>query len=105
LSWKKNFQKSDEELARDELFSHIHRCGVLDATGDQQEEWLNDTIEYLAGRYPAMSERQLAELREIGKRFCSPVIGHGASDTALDGDEDAATHDEDEARDEEPALA
>lgn len=60
--------------ARDELFSHIHRCGVLKASAEQQGEWLADTIEFMGERYPEMSQEELDELRMIGTRFCQPVI-------------------------------
>src|SRR6266550_734104 len=36
------------EQARDELFSHILRCGVLEATAEHQKEWFDDTMLYLA---------------------------------------------------------
>ncbi len=71
--------------ARDELFSHIHRCGVLRSTEEQQTEWMNDTVEYLGERFPALSQDNLDEIREIGLRFCRPVIHHGADNTALSG--------------------
>lgn len=60
--------------ARNELFSHIHRCGVLRATEEQQVEWMQDTVDFLHERYPAMSETELEELKAIGLRFCQPVI-------------------------------
>lgn len=60
--------------ARNELFSHIHRCGVLRASEEQQVEWMNDTVEFLHERYPAMTEAELTELKAIGLRFCQPVI-------------------------------
>ena len=69
--------------ARDELFSHIHRCGVLRSTAEQQTEWMNDTVEYLGERFPSLDQSDLDELREIGTRFCQPVIRHGAENTAL----------------------
>jgi hypothetical protein len=68
--------------ARDELFSHIHRCGVLRATEEQRAEWMADTIEYLGERYPALTPEQLGELKVIGLRFCQPVIPHGRENTA-----------------------
>jgi hypothetical protein len=68
--------------ARDELFAHIHRCGVLKAN-DGQREWLDDTVEYLAERYPMLSREQLDELAAMGSRFCQPVIPHGKQHTAL----------------------
>ena len=60
--------------ARNELFSHIHRCGVLQATDEQQEEWMKDTVEFLGERYPSLTTQQLEELSAIGLRFCRPVI-------------------------------
>ena len=62
------------DRARDELFSHIHRCGVLRATADHQVEWMEDTIAYISERYPDLTSEQLGELRTIGLRFCRPVI-------------------------------
>jgi hypothetical protein len=62
--------------ARNELFGHIHRCGVMQATREQQEEWMKDTIQFLGERHPALTERELKELATIGMRFCSPVIAN-----------------------------
>jgi hypothetical protein len=60
--------------ARNELFSHIHRCGVLSASEEQQVEWMKDTVEFLSERYPSLKEKELKELEGIGLRFCRPVI-------------------------------
>ncbi|HEU0301607.1 MAG TPA: hypothetical protein VFR37_19285 [Longimicrobium sp.] len=68
--------------ARNELFGHIHRCGVMQATREQQEEWMKDTIEFLAERYPALTDRELKELGTIGMRFCSPVIANADAASA-----------------------
>ena len=71
--------KSDSQTfgrARDELFSHINRCGVLRATSEQQVEWMDDTMDFMAERYPELSQDELGELRMIGIRFCQPVIGN-----------------------------
>jgi len=68
--------------ARDELFSHINRCGVLQATDEDQRHWMDETIEYLAERYPDLSDVDLRELHDIGSRFCQPAIPHGAESTA-----------------------
>ena len=62
------------DRARDELFSHIQRCGVLDAEEEQRDEWLDDTLEYLAERHPQLSRDDLAALRTMGQRYCSPAI-------------------------------
>ncbi|HWK89011.1 MAG TPA: hypothetical protein VNP72_03425 [Longimicrobium sp.] len=84
--------------ARNELFGHVHRCGVMRATREQQAEWMKDTIEFLGERYTALTERELKELESIGLRFCSPVIAN--AEAAQDADaaiEEAAEH--------EPAAA
>ena len=62
------------EQARDELFSHILRCGVLEAAPEDRKEWFDDTMEYLEERYEGMSEDDLSELRRLGERYCQPVI-------------------------------
>lgn len=75
--------KTTEDSARDELLAQIHRCGVLDAAADKQEHWLRDTLEYLEQKFPDLSDRQLHALREVGERFCQPVIPHGKGHSAL----------------------
>lgn len=60
------------EQARDELFQHIIRCGVLQAIPEHQLEWFDDTMAYLGDRYPELSEEKLAELKTLGLRFCQP---------------------------------
>lgn len=71
-------RNSEKEFdrARDDLFSHIHRCGVLRAEQDQQITWMDDTVEYMAECYPTLTREELGELRTIGLRFCSPVISN-----------------------------
>jgi hypothetical protein len=73
--------------ARDELFSHINRCGVLQAAPEDQDTWMNETIEYLGERYPDLSDADLGELRAVGMRFCQPTISHGAENTAKKEDD------------------
>ena len=68
-----------QDRARDELFSHINRCGVLQATGEDQEHWMEETIEYIGERYPDLSDADLKSLHEVGIRFCQPAIPHGGS--------------------------
>lgn len=75
------------ERARDELFSHITRCGVLEADEDEQRSWMDDTIGYLAERFPELKESQLEELRVVGLRFCRPAIPHGNRSAVDDGAE------------------
>ena len=65
---------SDSKLldrARDELFSHINRCGVVDASEADQTEWMNDTIDYLGERYPTLAHTSYA--------FCTPSACASAS--------------------------
>ena len=66
------------ELARDELFSHILRCGVLEATPEHQKEWFDDTLLYLADRFTDLTETELNELRVLGERYCRPVVARTA---------------------------
>ena len=72
------------DQARDELFSHINRCGVLHASPEDQKTWMSETVDYLAERYPDLGDPQLDELHSIGMRFCAPAISHGADHTAVD---------------------
>jgi hypothetical protein len=68
--------------ARNELFGHINRCGVLKAAEEQQVEWMRDTIDFLGERYPSLTKQQLEELQAIGLRFCRPVMAKPAAETA-----------------------
>ncbi|HEX2190830.1 MAG TPA: hypothetical protein VHG51_18125 [Longimicrobiaceae bacterium] len=95
---------SELEQARNDLFGHIHRCGVLRASEEQQVEWMNDTVEYLAECYPSLGEAELGDLKAIGLRFCRPVIDNAAAET--DSAEDGAeVQDADEAGEEEIAAS
>ena len=62
------------DQARDELFSHILRCGVLEAAAEHQKDWFDDTMDYLAERYEDLSDEELAGLRRLGEQYCRPVI-------------------------------
>jgi len=59
--------------ARDELFSHILRCGVIDALPEHQKDWFDDTMGYIAERYEDLSPEQQTQLRLLGERYCQPV--------------------------------
>ena len=59
--------------ARDELFSHILRCGVIEALPEHQKDWFDDTLGYIADRYEDMSAEELSQLRLLGERYCQPV--------------------------------
>jgi hypothetical protein len=65
------------DQARDELFSHILRCGVLEAATEHQKEWLDDTMQYIGERY-ALSPEELIQVRALGDRFCQPVVKRAA---------------------------
>ena len=67
------------DRARDELFSHVHRCGVLHAEVEDQRHWMDETIEYIGERYPDLTDGDLRNLHEIGVRFCKPAIKHGSA--------------------------
>lgn len=67
------------DKARDELFSHILRCGVLEAQIEHQKEWFDDTMEYLSERYAELGEEELGKLRTLGERYCRPIIQHGST--------------------------
>ena len=85
------------DRARDELFSHINRCGVLDAEVDDQRSWMDETIDYIAERYPDLSDADLQQLHEVGIRFCKPAIPHGDHDAEGDeGDEEAVADETEE---------
>ncbi len=69
--------KSSFENARDELFRVIRECGVIGAHPDDQVAWMDETVAFMAERYPDLGESDLKNLRELGLRFCQPVIPHG----------------------------
>jgi hypothetical protein len=62
------------DQARDELFSHILRCGVIEAEPEHQKDWFDDTMQYLTERYPDLAEPDLSGLRTLGERYCRPVV-------------------------------
>ncbi|HEX6939006.1 MAG TPA: hypothetical protein VF158_06300 [Longimicrobiales bacterium] len=88
---RKKHEKAVFDRARDELFSHIHRCDVIGATEEQQIEWMEDTLQFMAERYPGLSKSELDQLRTLGLRFCQPVIPHGNARSAKEqGEANAA---------------
>ena len=76
------------EQARDEMFQHIMRCGVVGADPEHQGEWFNETMGYLSERYHELSPADVAELRAMGERFvkppkaAEPQEGSSATETA-----------------------
>jgi hypothetical protein len=71
------------DRARDELFHAIRQCGVLTAPEDEQTEWMEETVRFLAERHQDLAPQELEKLKHTGLRFCQPVIPHGAEHTAL----------------------
>ena len=67
---------SSFDQARDELFSHILRCGVIEAEGEHQKAWFDDTMQYLAERYLDLADEELHKVRLLGERYCQPVVRH-----------------------------
>ena len=69
------------DQARDELFSHILRCGVLEAEPEHQKDWFDDTMQYLADRYLNLSDESLADVRVLGERYCQPVVNKAPAES------------------------
>ena len=82
-----NHQTTPLDSARDELFSHVIRCDVLDATMNDRKDWLDDTMDYMAHRHPHLSGLELAQLEVLGSRFIKPAIPHGADTNATNREE------------------
>jgi len=70
---KRITEASAFDQARDELFSHILRCGVIEALPEHQKDWFDDTMGYIAERYEDLSSEQQTQLRLLGERYCQPV--------------------------------
>jgi len=70
---RKVYVPTSFEQARDELFSHILRCGVLEASEEHKKDWFDDTMDYLAERYESVTDEELDQLRVLGERYCRPV--------------------------------
>jgi hypothetical protein len=80
----KKYVPSAFEQARDELFSHILRCGVLEASVGHQKEWFDDTMLYLADRYEDLTEAEVSQLRLLGERYCRPVVARAPATVTAD---------------------
>ncbi|NLG61024.1 MAG: hypothetical protein GX539_02180 [Candidatus Cloacimonetes bacterium] len=52
---------------------------------------MEDTLQFMNERYPDLTPQDIDQLRELGMRFCQPVIPHGGQHTALNTQEEAAT--------------
>ena len=72
------------EEARDELFQHIMRCGVVGADPEHVSEWFGETMPYMAERFPELSEAQVTELRTLGERFAQPPKARQQTESTAD---------------------
>ena len=75
-------EPSPFEQARDELFQHIMRCGVVGADPEHVEEWFAETTKYMTERFPELSEQQIEELKTLGLRFAQPPKSRSESNAA-----------------------
>jgi hypothetical protein len=78
--------------------SHVIRCDVLQAEMDHRMEWLGETLEFMAERYPQLSGMQMAQLEMMGKQFLRPAIPHGSGKNAQTLERTAAAEEPDEVR-------
>ena len=60
------------EEARDEMFQHIMQCGVIGCEPDDQAQWFDDTMRYLADRFTELTQKELGQIRVLGERFVQP---------------------------------
>ena len=75
-------EPSPFDQARDELFQHIMRCGVVGADVAHVEEWFAETIKYMSERFPELGETQVNELKTLGMRFAQPPKNRNETDAA-----------------------
>lgn len=66
--------------ARDELFQHIMRCGVIGSEVEHQGEWFDETMKYLSDRYHELTADQLKQIRLLGERFVQPPKQNAGSE-------------------------
>lgn len=62
------------DQARDEMFQHVMRCGVIGSAPEHQTEWFDETMKYLADRYHELGKKEIADLRVLGERFAAPTV-------------------------------
>jgi len=65
---------SPYDQARDELFQHVMRCGVIGSAPEHQTEWFDETMKFLADRYHELSKKEIGDLRVLGERFAAPTV-------------------------------
>jgi len=49
------------------------RCGVIGSEPADQQEWFDNTLDYLQDRYHELSPAQMSELKTLGERFIEPA--------------------------------
>ena len=52
------------EEARDELFQHIMRCGVVGAEPDDQKAWFDETLAYMTERFHELNAEHIGQLED-----------------------------------------
>jgi len=77
-----NTEPSPFEQARDELFQHIMRCGVVGSAPEHAEDWFAETMKYMTERFPELDETKLHELKTLGMRFAQPPKTRTETDAA-----------------------
>jgi hypothetical protein len=83
------------DQARDELFQHVMRCGVIGSAPEHQTEWFDETMKFLGDRYHELSKTQVADLRVLGQRFAAPTQRKAPVEPIVaPSDEDDATQGE-----------
>ena len=60
------------EEARDEMFQHIMKCGVVEAAAEDRSSWFDETMQYMTDRYPELGANEIGDLRKLGERFAQP---------------------------------
>lgn len=61
------------DQARDEMFQHVMRCGVIGSEPEHQKEWFDETMKYLSERYHELNKKEIVDLRVLGERFAAPA--------------------------------
>ena len=82
---RKTYVPSTLEQARDELFSHILRCGVLEAQEEHRKDWFDDTMDYLAERYESLTDKERrAEKHSVPVDLDAPKRDHDRISVPMD---------------------
>ena len=61
------------EQARDEMFQQIMQCGVIGCAPEDQKDWFDNAMKYMAERWHELTPAEVAELRTLGERFAAPT--------------------------------